>query len=100
MSLPIIISVMFCVFLDVCVSECLIIHTQSLFYLLGLFILGSILNYLSRPSVNHASILQSFLILCFWGGSRMGGHAWVFYFYAGLSPFIICLGKVGRVRRF
>ena len=45
-SLPIIILVVFCIFLGVCVCECLFIHTQPYFCLLGLFILGSILNYL------------------------------------------------------
>ena len=57
LSLPLIILVMFCISLGVCVCECLNIHTQPYFVLLGLFILGFILNYLFVLIVNRASIL-------------------------------------------
>ena len=73
------------------VSVCSFTHNLILF--IGIIYFGFHFQLFVRTSVNHASILQSFLILCFWGWSQMGGHAWGFIFHAGLSLFIYMSGK-------
>ena len=70
MSLPIIISVMFCISLGVCVCECHEHSHTTLFYLLGLFILGSIFKYL---------FVQLLIVLIFYN------HFWFFIFGDGVE---------------
>ena len=66
------------------VSACSFTHSLILF--IGIICFGIHFQLSVCSSVNRANILQSFLILNFWGWSRMGGHAWGFIFSCRPKP--------------
>ena len=81
----------FSISLGVCVCECLIIHTQP-FLLTGIIYFGSITYYSFVPVLNVTNIVQSFLVLYFWGCESNGGHAWGFIFVQASSIHIYVCG--------
>ena len=63
MFLPVIILVMFCIYLSVCVSECLFIHTQPCFAYWVYLFLGFIINYMSVLVLFVLTLLALFCLV-------------------------------------